>query len=567
MKHTIEKLIIDSIHILQQEGAWSDFDVREIVVERPKELSHGDWSTNIAFIVAKELKKAPFVIAEELCVVLNKEKIENIVDIVAVQPGYVNFTCERNVFVQELKKIVTLGNAYGSNDSLQGQKITVEYTQPNPFKPFHIGHLMSNTIGESLSRIIAFSGADVVRANYQGDVGPHVAKALWGLKKLGYDPTNIDKIGEAYAYGHAASEDDAQAKKEIDVINAAIYNESDQQLMEIYNVGRTRTLERFEEIYKILGTKFDRYYFESETWQKGEKIVRAHMGSIFEESEGAIIFDGEKYGLHKRVFITTQGLPTYEAKELGLAFLKKEKDPSDIYVVTTAVEQDEYFKVVTKALELIDESFVGKIRHISHGMMQLSEGKMSSRKGNVITGESLIADAQNVAKQKMSDRASGNVAEDTINKIAVAGLKFSILKQRSGKNIVYDADTALSFDGDSGPYLQYTYARCQSVIAKAEVNNIAPQFTKICEKSIVIEKILSQFGEVVEHSSKEYASHHIANYLLELAHAYNSYYADNVIVNVDATDLSEYRVAVTVATAQVIKNGTDLLGICVPEKM
>ncbi|MEA3322607.1 MAG: arginine--tRNA ligase [Patescibacteria group bacterium] len=567
MKQVIGEKIRESIVQLQKDGVWDDFDVPKIVVERPKDLSHGDWTTNVAFLLAKKLKKTPFDVAQELGGVLTSENLENITDVVAVQPGYINFTCDRSTRTQEIKNIIKVGDEYGKNDSLHGQKITVEYTQPNPFKPFHIGHLMSNTIGESLSRIIEFSGADVVRANYQGDVGPHVAKALWGLKKLGYEPTDVDKIGEAYAYGHAAAEDDEEIKKEIDVINVAIYNESDPELMKIYNIGRTKTLERFEELYDILGTKFDRYYFESETWKKGEEIVRVHLGDIFEESEGAIIFDGEKYGLHKRVFITTQGLPTYEAKELGLAFLKKEKDPSDVYVVTTAVEQDEYFKVVTKALELIDESFVGKLKHISHGMMQLSSGKMSSRKGNVITGESLIADAQSVAAEKMSDRASGDVAENTINEIAVAGLKFSILKQRVGKNIVYNADTALSFDGDSGPYIQYTYARCQSVIAKAQKHNMQPAFTHTCEESILIEKILTQFEEVIEYANGEYAPHHIANYLLELVHAYNSYYANNVIVNMEEQDISEYRVALTIATAQVIKNGMTLLGINVPEKM
>lgn len=567
MIQIIRKKIRESIVQLQTEGVWSEFDVPKIVVERPKDLSHGDWTTNVAFLLAKELKKSPFDVAQELGDALDNGDLENITDIVVIQPGYINFTCNRNVHTQELKNIITVGDEYGKNDSLHGQKITVEYTQPNPFKPFHIGHLMSNTIGESLSRIIEFSGADVVRANYQGDVGPHVARALWGLKKLGYEPTNINKIGEAYAYGHAAAENDEEIKKEIDAINTAIYNESDPELMAIYSVGRAKTLERFEELYGILGTKFDRYYFESDTWKKGEEIVRAHIGDIFEESEGAIIFDGEKYGLHKRVFITTQGLPTYEAKELGLAFLKKEKDPSDIYVITTAVEQDEYFKVVKKALELVDESFVGKMRHVSHGMMQLSSGKMSSRKGNVITGESLIEDAQKVAAEKMSERAENDVAQDMVNMIAVAGLKFSILKQRSGKNIVYDADTALSFDGDSGPYVQYTYARCQSVITKAQQNNIQPAFTHACEESIVIEKILTQFEEVVEYASKEYAPHHIANYLLDLVHAYNSYYANNVIVDIEKQDISEYRVAITVATAQVIKNGMMLLGICVPEKM
>jgi len=567
MKQIIKQLIIDGIERLQSNNAWSKFELSDVVVERPKDRTHGDWATNIAFILAKELKRSPFEIAQELASSLNELDSRQLTNIEAVQPGYINFEFDRNIFIQEVQNIIDNGDKYGNNNRLEGQRVTVEYTQPNPFKPFHIGHLMSNTIGESLSRVIAFSGAEVVRANYQGDVGPHVAKALWGLNKLGFEPTDINKIGEAYAYGHAAAENDEDAKKEINAINASVYAKSDAKLMETYEKGRTKTLERFEEIYKILGTKFDQYYFESETWQAGEKIVREHMDDIFEESEGAIIFDGEKYGLHKRVFITSEGLPTYEAKELGLAMLKKERSPSDIYVITTAVEQEEYFKVVQKAIELVDASFVGKIKHIPHGMMQLASGKMSSRSGNVITGESLIENAQNVAAEKMSERAQGNIAHETIDAIAVAGIKFSILKQGAGKNIVYDSDAALSFDGDSGPYLQYTYARCKSVITKAKENNIEVSLENTCEHSVDIEKILMQFGDVVNRASKEYASHHIANYLLELAHAYNSYYTNNMIVDVEDLERSAYRTAVTTAVAQVIKNGTYLLGIRVPEQM
>jgi len=567
MKDVIIQLVSDGISELQNNDVWSNFVVSNIVVERPSDMSHGDWTTNVSFIIAKELKKSPFEIAQELSEVLAQNNVKNIASVEAVQPGYINFMLDRRVLVQELDNIITMGDAYGSNDSLKDKKITVEYTQPNPFKPFHIGHLMSNTIGESLAQIVEFSGASVVRANYQGDVGPHVAKAIWGLQKLNYDPADMANIGEAYVYGHAAATDDEQAKKEIDKINAAVYHKSDEEIMKIYEIGRTKTLEHFEEIYKILGTKFDVYYFESEVWQRGEEIVRENMGKIFEDSEGAIIFDGEKYDLHKRVFITSKGLPTYEAKEMGLAFLKKETNPSDTYIVTTAVEQDEYFKVVKKALELIDESFVGKIQHVSHGMMQLASGKMSSRKGNVITGESLIIDAQEIAKEKMSDRALGDTSEDIINAIAVAGIKFNVLKQRAGKNITYDPDIALSFDGDSGPYVQYTYARCQSIKTKAKENNIVAKCINPGDDSVDIEKILTQFPEVVERAEIEYAPHHIANYLLELVHAYNSYYADNIIVDVDYVERSEYRTAVTVAVAQVIKNGMNLLGIQVPEKM
>ncbi len=567
MRDVIKKRIEDALQQLQAQSVWSEFTLPDIVVERPKDVSHGDWTTNVAFVLAKELRKAPYEIAREIAgaIVTGDE----IAQVDAVQPGYVNFSLAHDIGAHELQRIIEMGDVYGKNDIYAGDTVTVEYTQPNPFKPFHIGHLMSNAIGESVSRIFEWCGADVVRANYQGDVGPHIAKALWGLQQLGYAATDVEKIGEAYAYGHKMSADDPQAKEEMQRINAAIYHgNGDEQLQRMYADGREKTLEQFEEIYAILGTKFDTYFFESQTWRIGEEAVREHIGDIFEESDGAIVFPGEKYGLHTRVFITAQGLPTYEAKEVGLALLKKETCPSDTYIITTAVEQEEYFRVVKKVIELIEPSLTGKIAHVAHGMMQLTSGKMSSRKGNVITGESLIADAQTIAREKVSTRVTElkNHAE-TIDAIAVAGIKFSILKQRAGKNVLFDPDAAMSFDGDSGPYIQYTYARCRSVLQKAEEEHIALHFTSADGDGADIHKLLMQFEEVVARAGQDIAPHHIANYLLGVAHAYNAYYMHHVIVDSNQLSQSQHRVALTAATAHIIKNGMHLLGIRVPEKM
>jgi arginyl-tRNA synthetase len=566
MKKAIATMILEGIQKLQHDGVWSDCAVEEVPVERPKDPAFGDWTSSIAFVVSKELKKAPYDIAQELASAIGE--MHDDIQVSAVAPGYINIVLSRSMITTSLRDIEKGQDAYGKTDFLRGKKIMIEYTQPNPFKPFHIGHLMSNAIGESLSRILSFTGADVVRANYQGDVGPHVAKALWAIQKFGYDITKIDEIGTAYAKGHEAYEENDTAKKEIQAINRAVYKNEGDALMRSYMIGRERTLERFEEIYKMLGTKFDLYFFESEAWRIGEEIVRQNIGTVFEESDGAVIFDGEKYGLHKRVFITSERLPTYEAKEIGLAMLKKERSPSDIYIVTTAVEQEEYFKVVKKAIELIDASFKGRIQHISHGMMQLISGKMSSRKGNVITGETLISDARMVAAQKMSDRSIGDAQDLTINAVAVAGIKFSILKQSVGKNIVYDPESALSFDGDSGPYIQYTHARCRSVIAKAQDNGILGDFCAAHdEAAVVLERLLLQFPEVVCSAGNIYAPHMIANHLIACAREFNTYYAQNMIVDKQNAALSSYRVALSSAVAVVLKNGLSLLGIEAPEKM
>lgn len=564
MKTTIEKMIRDAIASLQKNEQWSVFDLPEISVERPKSLTHGDWTTNIAMVLAKELKRNPMEIAQELMEALDGKTSPVIAEISIAAPGYINFTLTASLYNDVIKKINQEKELYGRGVSFDGKTVCVEYTQPNPFKPFHIGHLMSNTIGESMSRLIQSQGATVVRVNYQGDVGPHVAKALWAVQRDAVSLDDAALIGKAYATGHAAYENDAQAKKEIDELNQAIYAGDDVSLMKTYQKGRETTLAAFEKIYTILGTTFDDYFFESEVWERGSAVVKENTGTIFDESDGAIIFSGEKYDLHTRVFITSNGLPTYEAKELGLALTKEEKIPADLYVITTAVEQEQYFRVVKKAIELVEPSLLGKIEHLPHGMMQLATGKMSSRSGNVVTGESLITDAQKLAGEKMSERVVADSSTETIDAIAVAGIKFSILKQSLGKNIAYDQDAALSFDGDSGPYIQYTFARCHSILSMAKEQDFSDDFL-INETIGDLERLLERFPEVLAHAAAMRAPHFVAQYILELAQEFNTYYAKVRIL--DESDARPYRIALTRATAHILKNGLTVLGMKTPERM
>lgn len=539
----------------------------DFVLLHPKNIKNGDY----AFFSSLENEKE----------VLDKLKKNKLVEIekIEIVGKFINFYLSKEFFVNSVKEILENKN-FGKNNLFEGKKIMVEYTQPNPFKPFHIGHLMSNAIGESISRIIEFSGAKTIRANYQGDVGPHVAKAIYELLKLGLpdeDKSVSEKahyIGELYAKGNDAYESDEETKKEIDEINKKIYEKSDKKINQIYDWGRMVTLEAFEEIYKVLGTNFNYYFFESVMAPIGEKIVLENynenkLDGVFEKSGGAIVFHAEKYDpkLHTRVFITSQGMPTYETKELGLTKTKFEKENPYLSVVVTANEQEEYMKVVTKVIEIINPEYASKMRHIVHGMMRFASGKMSSRKGNVITGESLIKESCAEILEKIKDRDFTDEEKKKVSVVVgVSALKYSILKQNIGGNIIYDFDKSISFEGDSGPYLQYSYARANSVLEKAKKENILPNF--IINDSFIteIEKLLYRFPETVLRSGKEFEPHHIANYLIELARAYNTFYGNTKIIDKDDF-ASPYKVALTIAFSTVIKNGLYLLGIKAPEKM
>lgn len=542
-----------------------------ISLEHPADISNGDYSTSVAMAYAKESSSNPRELADKIKEELEKNLPEEISKVEVAGAGFINFYLSNNFFSTSIKEILDQKENWGRNDMLSGKKVMVEYTQPNPFKPFHIGHLMSNAIGESISRIVEFSGAKTIRANYQGDVGPHVAKAIWGIMNSGesLEGKTALWIGEQYAKGSDAYDTNEDSKKEIDDINKKVYSREDENINKIYDWGRKATLEAFEEIYKILGTKFDYYFFESDMAPIGQKIVEENLGKVFEESDGAIVFHAEKYDpkLHTRVFITSMGIPLYETKEVGLTVTKFEKENPDISIITTAIEQGEYMKVVQKAVSLIHPDYESRMKHITHGMMRLATGKMSSRKGNVVTGESLIKDSMDVVYEKVSNRELTDQEKENIAKVVgVSALKYSILKSSLGSDIVYDFEKSISFEGDSGPYLQYTAVRASSILNKAHQENITVGFENVPDEATALEKSLYQFPEVVARAYDSLEPHHIATYLTELASSFNAFYANTQIVNKE-DKYSPYRLALVESFYQTMKNGLYLLGIKTPEKM
>ena len=358
-----EKVVRDSIKKLVQD-VLKNFNCGEVNfgLEHPEDWANGDYSCNVAMILSKKLKTNPKDFSEKLANEINKNLTKDFSKVEA-KSGFVNFFLSRQFFAASVEEIVNKVENVGKNSALSGKKLMIEYTDPNPFKPFHIGHLMTNAIGESIARILEHSGATVSRVNYQGDVGLHVAKAIWGLlqdKELQNQSPPIilqsENIGKAYVKGAEAHEKDLKAKEEIDEINKKIYKRSDEKINELYDWGFRVTMEAFENLYRTLGTKFEFYFLESRVAEAGENIVRENLGKVFEESDGAVIFKAEKYEpkLHTRVFVTSEGLPTYETKEIGLTKEKFNMEPyMDLSIVVTAKEQAEYMKVVAKAISLI----------------------------------------------------------------------------------------------------------------------------------------------------------------------------------------------------------------------
>lgn len=592
----LRKIIRRSIKDLQEKGELDRFEIPEIPLEHPKEYIYGDTSTPVSASIAKITGEDPYNVAQKINRQLQSYEISSIRETTVARPVFNNFYLKDEVFIENIKTILKEKENFGKNQNLKNQKVVVEYTDPNPFKEFHIGHLMSNSIGESLSRIIEWSRAKIKRANYQGDVGMHVAKAVWGVMHILKNnfPKENDLLNKkhiylknAYTLGAGAydendlsgSIDGGPSKKElreqIEEINKKIYNRSDKEINKIYDEGRKWSLEYFEEIYKKLDTKFDYSIFESEVAGFGKKIVEdglkkgIFIKGLSEKRDGGepIVFPGERFGLHTRVFINSEGLPTYEAKELALAEIKYKKYKYDKSVIITGNEVNDYFKVLLSAMSQIFPELAEKTKHIGHGMMHLPEGKMSSRTGNVITFESLLGRVKELVKEKIKDRdLSETEKKEIMEKVAIGALKYSILKQSIGSDIIYDFEKAISFEGDSGPYLQYSYARANSVLKKAKAENIKASLKNAPNEISQLEKNMNYFPEIIEKAGKEYEPHFIVLYLTELAREFNNYYAKNKIVDKN-DEFSPYKVALTEAFSIIMKNGLWLLGIPVLNKM
>jgi arginyl-tRNA synthetase len=551
MRQEIEEAIETALEALGVSGAY-------FTLERPGAFEHGDYATNAALVAAKVLKKNPKEIAELLKAKIEEEPLSIVEKIEVAGAGFINFFLSRQAVLNEVKKAAH-DEKWGENTLHKGKTVMVEYTDPNPFKEFHIGHLMSNAIGESIARLFESSGAKVSRANYQGDIGLHVAKAIWGKQQK-----PEASWGESYVYG---SEHYEAHKEGIDSLNKVIYEKTDPAVNELYDAGRDESLAHFEDIYRLLGTTFTYYFFESETGPKGLSIVREHS-DVFKKSEGAIIFEGEEYGLHTRVFVNSKGLPTYEAKELGLVEAKKEKGDFDISLTVTANEISDYFKVVRKAAELVFPDLEGKMLARFHGFLKLTTGKMSSRKGNVVTGESLLADLQAEAKEKVGERELKNA--DTVGKqVAVGAIKYAVLKQGSGKDIVFDSEKSLSLEGDSGPYLQYARVRALSLIEKARGAEITDEVLgyediKTFVMALTLDRLLVHFPETIEHAAQELEPHYVTTYLIELASLFNSWYASERLIG---GRYPSYALLITEAIERTLTKGLTVLGIPVPEEM
>ena len=545
-------------------------------IEFPSDSKNGDFSTSVAMVLAKREGEKPLDLAQKIASEIEKIKPEYISKVEAVQPGFINFFLSKEYFSSEIKNVLEQDKNYGKSELYKGKKILVEHSSPNLFKPFHIGHVMNNTIGEAISRLAKFSGATVTTISYPSDVSLGIGKALLVLMEDGKDKLDsflsdrekLTYLGECYVRGTKLYDEDEKVVEKVKETTKVLYEKTPGEIFDLYNKCKEINLSYFKSVTKRLGSNFEDFIFESEAGEAGEKIVRENIGRVFEESEGAVIFRGEDRGLHTRVFINKEGFPTYEAKDIGLLFLKFERFSPDLSILITDNQQAPYYSVVLEAGSEINKDWKEKTVHRTHGRMSFKGQKMSSRLGGV----PLATDVLNEILEEVLEKSPDLIIDGEVNlnsipeKVAIASLKFSILKSMAGKDINFDPETSLSFEGDSGPYLQYTAVRANSVLIKAKEAGLESEVIETNSETSDLEKMISRFPKVVSLAIEEWAPHHISTYLLNLSQAFNSWYASTKILDLENKE-AKHNLALTLATKIVLTNGLNILGIEVPEKM
>ncbi|MDE2188146.1 MAG: arginine--tRNA ligase [Patescibacteria group bacterium] len=534
-------------------------------IEHPDNLSHGDYSTNVALVCAKELKLAPRVLAEKLLVLLEKNKPEQVEKIEIAGPGFVNFSFKRNFFTSTVAEILKEREKFGSNKIGKGKKIVVEYSSPNIAKPFTVGHLRSTIIGDAVANILDFSGYKVIRDNHLGDWGTQFGKQIVALKKWGsvdemeQSKNKMAYLVDLYVKFHDEVEKDPKLEDEGRAAFAKL-EKGDRETMALYKKIVTISREYFKSIYTKLGvgafdTEQGEYFYESYISKAKSALEQA---KLLQESEGAklVFFPDEKYP--PLMIEKKDGATLYATRDLATDLWRLDNYGKDIVIINeVGVEQTLYFQQLFEVEAMLNWFKSGQRVHIAHGHYRFKDGKMSTRKGNVIWLEDIIDEAE---------KRAGEINIDTAHMVGVGAIKFNDLKRESRQDIVFDWDEMLNLKGDSGPYLQYSTVRAKAVLAKASEMQVKA-VTKIApSQSFELEKILYRFPEIVERAAREYEPHYLTTYLTELAGAFNSFYGNNQIVS-SADEYSAYKIALTHAFAIVMENGLKLLGIEVPERM
>jgi arginyl-tRNA synthetase len=537
----------------------------ENILEIPPNPEMGDYAFP-CFALSKQLKKSPAIIAEEL-----KKEIKTIpkgFQEIKVSGPYLNFFLDKKYFSEKLiKKISSDKNKFGASDIGKGKKIVVEFSSPNIAKPFGIGHLRSTIIGNSVSNICSFVGYKTIKINYLGDWGTQFGKLIFGWKKFGDEQKlkkdSIKHLLEIYVKANKEEYEDESREwfRKLE--------EGNKEAITLWKKFREISLKDFEELYKIFNIGFDVYSGESLYSKKTNEVLEIlNKKNLTKESDGALIIDLEEYGLGIMVIRKSDKTTIYALRDIAAAIDRYEKYKFEKMFYEVGQEQSLHFKQVFKVLELMGHEWAKDCVHIAHGLyLDEDRKKFATRKGKTIFMKDILDETFFLAKKEIEKRSKGiskKETEERALKIAIAGIFYGDLKSNRLNNIVFDIKKFVSFEGDTGPYLQYSYARASSIIRKIKKKNGKVSIAELEPKEFELIKKISEFPDIVLDSYRNLNPSVIANYSYQLAQIFNEFYH---VCPVIGSEQESFRVALIESFRQVLKNSLSLLGIEVIEEM
>ena len=551
----------------------------ESYIEIPKDTKNGDYAFP-CFRLAKELKKAPQIIATEI-----KEKIDNIlennndenkIEKLEIAGGYLNFFINKSIMIKEVLNEIAKNDEYGKSDLGNGKNIIVEYSAPNIAKPFHIGHLRTTLIGNALYRVYKYLGYNTTGINHLGDYGTQFGKMIEGYKMWGseynLEEDPINKMMDIYIRINNLCKEDEEVLERCRE-NFRLLESGDKYCVDLWNRFKDLSMIEFNKIYDLLDIKFDSYNGEAFYADKVDEVVEKleEQGKIT-ESDGAKIVDLEYAGINTPCIIQkSNGSSIYATRDLAAIMYRAKTYDFDKCLYVVAYEQNLHFKQIFEVAKyLVDEKYSKGLIHISYGMVNLPTGKMSTRLGNVVKIEDLlngtIEKAEEIIQDKNPDLEN---KEEVAKKIGIGAIIFNTLSTTTIKDQIFDWNTALNFQGETGPYIQYTYVRTKSILEKAgNVPDIENVNTELLDDEYALEliKIIYNFQDTLIQVTNKNEPSILSRYLIDLSKAFSSFYNENKII-VEDKEIQDARVYLTYMTGKVLKQGASLLGMKMPDKM
>ncbi|MFC1742261.1 arginine--tRNA ligase [Nanoarchaeota archaeon] len=569
--HVIEK-IIDEV--------GSD-GIDEGILEVPPDPKLGDYAFP-CFVLSKKLKRAPNQIAEFL---KDKIKTDDIISEVKNIGPYLNFFVNKEKVAEKtLRDVRDKKETYGHSDSGKGKTVLVEYPGPNTNKPLHVGHVRNMALGQSMARILETQGFTVKRVNIVNDRGVHICKSMLAYKRWGEGktPESEDRksdhfVGDYYVLYNTKAKDDDSLEQEAKAMIKK-WEEGDKEIRALWNKMNAWAFSGFAETYKRFDLEpFDKEYYESNTYEGGKKMVLdgVKKGLFVKNEEGAVVVDLEAEGLGEKVLLRSDGTSVYITQDLYTANLRHDDYKFNKMVYVVATEQNYHFKVLFSLLKKLGHPWADGCYHFAYGMVNLPEGKMKSREGTVVDADDLMLEMEELAKDEILKRYKDmevQAVHDRAKMIGLGAIKFYLLKIDAIKDITFIKEESVSFEGDTGPYLQYTHARARSILRKAESQGIEVSddvaFGKLVHDSeIALVHALADFPDKVVEASEAFRPHIIAQQLLAIGRGFNEFYHACPCLQEEDKELAVARLLLVDCTRQVIDNGLLMLGINAPEEM